>query len=150
LVKGLPASPLLQTHGRRPDLRAANGARGLVGLLMIALSSLALIFPGRLNLIMNGVVPASLLRGMMAKMFKKNACKSTRKARNGSEDLDPTARGTAHENRWTGADTPSLEGRVAIDTGARSGVGYEIAFKLAAHGAHDVVTSRDPRCQPPN
>ena len=25
MVKGLPASPLLQTHGRRPDKRAANG-----------------------------------------------------------------------------------------------------------------------------
>ena len=32
MVKGLPASPLLQTHGRRPDKRAANGARGFVGL----------------------------------------------------------------------------------------------------------------------
>ena len=26
MVKGLPASPLLQTHGRRPDKRAAHGA----------------------------------------------------------------------------------------------------------------------------
>jgi len=26
LVKGLPTSPLLQTHGQRPDKRAANGA----------------------------------------------------------------------------------------------------------------------------
>jgi hypothetical protein len=43
---------------------------------------------------MNAVVPASLVRGMMAKMVKRNACKSTRKARNGSEDLDPAARGT--------------------------------------------------------
>jgi hypothetical protein len=33
---------------------------------MIALSSLALIIPGRLNRIMNAVVPASLVRGMMA------------------------------------------------------------------------------------
>ena len=66
MVKGLPASPLLQTRGRRPDNRAANGARGLMGLLMIALSSLALIILGRLNRIMNAVVPASLVRGMMA------------------------------------------------------------------------------------
>ena len=36
LVKGLPARPLLQTHVRTLDKRAANGARGLVGLLMIA------------------------------------------------------------------------------------------------------------------
>jgi hypothetical protein len=40
---------------------------------MIALSSLALIIPGRLNRIMNVVVPASLVRGMMAKMFKKGS-----------------------------------------------------------------------------
>ncbi len=66
MVKGLRASPLLQTHGLRPDKRAANGARGLVGLLMIALSSLALIIPGRLNRIVNAVVPASLVRGIMA------------------------------------------------------------------------------------
>ncbi len=57
MVKGLPASLLLQTHGR-PDKRAANGARGLVSLLMIALSSLTLIIPGRLNRIMNAVVSA--------------------------------------------------------------------------------------------
>jgi hypothetical protein len=42
---------------------------------MIALSSLALIIPGRLNRIMNAVVPASLVRGMMAKMFKKTLAK---------------------------------------------------------------------------
>ena len=75
MVKGLPASPLLQTHRLRPDKRAANGARGFVRLLMIALSSLALIIPGRLNRIMNAVVPASLVRGMMAKMFKKTLAK---------------------------------------------------------------------------
>jgi hypothetical protein len=42
---------------------------------MIALSSLALIIPGRLNRIMNAVDPASLVRGMMAKMFKKTLAK---------------------------------------------------------------------------
>jgi hypothetical protein len=36
---------------------------------------LALIIPGRLNRIMNAVVPASLVRGMMAKMFKKTLAK---------------------------------------------------------------------------
>jgi hypothetical protein len=72
LVKRLPASPLLQTHARRPDKRAANGARGLVGLLMIALSSLAF-FPRRLNLIMNAGVPASLVRGMTFPLFRRHA-----------------------------------------------------------------------------
>jgi hypothetical protein len=38
---------------------------------MIAPASLALIIPGRLNRIMNAVVSASLVRGMMAKMVKK-------------------------------------------------------------------------------
>jgi hypothetical protein len=75
LVKGLRVSPLLQTHGLRPDKRAANGARGFVGLLMIAMSSFALTIPGRLNRIVNAVVPASRVRGMMAKMFKKTLAK---------------------------------------------------------------------------
>ncbi len=75
MVKGLRVSPLLQTHGLKSDKRAANGARGLAGLLMIALSSLALIIPGRLNRIVNAVVPASLVRGIMAKMFKKTLAK---------------------------------------------------------------------------
>jgi hypothetical protein len=42
---------------------------------LIVLSSLALIVPGRLNRIMNAVVPASRVRGMMAKMFKKTLAK---------------------------------------------------------------------------
>jgi hypothetical protein len=42
---------------------------------MIALASFALAIPGRLNRIMNAVVPASLVRGMMAKMFKKTLAK---------------------------------------------------------------------------
>jgi hypothetical protein len=42
---------------------------------MIARSSLALVIPGRLNRIMNAVVPASRVRGMMAKMFKKTLAK---------------------------------------------------------------------------
>ena len=61
MVKGLRVSPLLQTHGLKSDKRAANGARGLAGLLMIALSSLALIIPGRLNRIMNAVVHAHII-----------------------------------------------------------------------------------------
>jgi hypothetical protein len=42
---------------------------------MIALSSLGSIIPGRLNRIMNAVVPASLVRRMMSKMFKKALAK---------------------------------------------------------------------------
>ncbi len=44
---------------------------------------------------------------------------------------------------WAADDIPNLEGRTAIVTGASGGVGYEIAFQLAAHGAHVVLASRD-------
>jgi NAD(P)-dependent dehydrogenase (short-subunit alcohol dehydrogenase family) len=47
------------------------------------------------------------------------------------------------KTRWTAADIPDLNGRTAIVTGASSGIGYEIAFQLAAHGAHVVIASRD-------
>ena len=46
-------------------------SEGLSGLL----KNRSMIIPGRLNRIMNAVVPASLVRGMMAKMFKKTLAK---------------------------------------------------------------------------
>ena len=45
--------------------------------------------------------------------------------------------------RWTANDIPNLAGRVAIVTGANTGIGYEIARELTAHGADVIVTSRD-------
>jgi NAD(P)-dependent dehydrogenase (short-subunit alcohol dehydrogenase family) len=45
--------------------------------------------------------------------------------------------------KWTAADIPNLKDRIAIVTGASSGVGYEIALQLAAHGAHVIVASRN-------
>ncbi|MGB0963237.1 MAG: SDR family NAD(P)-dependent oxidoreductase, partial [Mycobacterium sp.] len=45
--------------------------------------------------------------------------------------------------KWTTADIPDQSGRVAVVTGANSGIGYEAASVLAANGAHVVVAVRD-------
>ncbi len=40
-------------------------------------------------------------------------------------------------------DTPNLEGRTAIVTGATGGLGFEVALSLAAHGATTVLAARN-------
>ena len=45
---------------------------------------------------------------------------------------------------WTAADVPGQSGRVAVITGANSGIGYEAAEVLAGKGAHVVLAVRDP------
>jgi len=47
--------------------------------------------------------------------------------------------------RWRPSDIPDLTGRVAVVTGATSGLGTITARELAAHGAHVVVTARSER-----
>lgn len=44
---------------------------------------------------------------------------------------------------WTASDIPDLSGKVAIVTGANSGIGFETAKELARNGAHTVMACRD-------
>jgi NAD(P)-dependent dehydrogenase (short-subunit alcohol dehydrogenase family) len=46
-------------------------------------------------------------------------------------------------DKWTAADVPDQAGRRAIVTGANSGLGYETALALAAHGAEVTMAVRD-------
>lgn len=46
-------------------------------------------------------------------------------------------------SKWTAADVPDQSGRVAVVTGANSGIGYEAAAVLAGRGARVVVAVRN-------
>lgn len=59
------------------------------------------------------------------------------------------ARGTPNPmtmpEQWTANDIPNLTGKIAIITGANSGLGYESAVALAAKGAHVIMACRSPK-----
>lgn len=46
--------------------------------------------------------------------------------------------------RWTTRDIPSQAGRLAVVTGANSGIGFETAKALAGAGARVILAARDP------
>ncbi|WNG88287.1 SDR family NAD(P)-dependent oxidoreductase [Mycobacterium sp. ITM-2016-00317] len=46
-------------------------------------------------------------------------------------------------SKWTAADVPDQSGRVAVVTGANTGIGYETAAVLAGRGARVVIAVRD-------
>ncbi|MGD0938016.1 MAG: SDR family NAD(P)-dependent oxidoreductase [Streptosporangiaceae bacterium] len=48
-----------------------------------------------------------------------------------------------HTARWTEADVPPQTGRIAVVTGANTGVGFQVARVLAACGATVVLACRD-------
>jgi len=47
------------------------------------------------------------------------------------------------QERWTAKDIPDLNGRVAVITGANSGIGLEAARELARNGAEVILASRN-------
>jgi NAD(P)-dependent dehydrogenase (short-subunit alcohol dehydrogenase family) len=44
--------------------------------------------------------------------------------------------------KWTAAEIPSQAGKIALVTGANSGIGYQAALELARHGAHVLLGCR--------
>lgn len=54
-----------------------------------------------------------------------------------------TADGSASGKTWTLSQMPDQTGRLAVVTGANSGLGFLTALELARNGAHVIMTVRD-------
>lgn len=50
---------------------------------------------------------------------------------------------SVRQGPWTAADVPGQSGRIAVVTGANSGIGFEAAAVLVRRGAHTVLACRD-------
>jgi len=57
--------------------------------------------------------------------------------------MSQTPQLTRSAGRWTEADVPPQDGRVAVVTGSNTGLGYEVARVLAGRGATVVLACRD-------
>ena len=56
----------------------------------------------------------------------------------------PHHKGEIMKDKWTTADIPSQQGKIAVVTGASSGLGLETAAELGAAGAQVIMACRNP------
>src|SRR5206468_2776942 len=85
--------------------------------------------------------PAPRRRGLDTAGQPRDPCPS----KGGPVPAEGRAPMSVRQGPWTVADVPDQSGRVAVVTGANSGIGFEVAVVLARRGAHTVLACRDAR-----